>query len=58
MQAAGGWLAASYFGGGMTALAAMVCASPVSYALICLIVTGSRTMWRAQQDIMRPISAR
>ena len=48
MQAAGGgWLAVSYFGGGMTALAAMVCASLVSYALICVIVMGSDRVARA-----------
>ena len=47
--AGGGWLAVSYFGGGMTALAAMVCASLVSYALICLIVMGSKTVWRAER---------
>jgi hypothetical protein len=33
----------------MTTLAAMVCASPVSYALMGLIVMGSKTMWRAQR---------
>ena len=47
--AGGGWLAVSYFGGGMAALAAMVCASLVSYALICLIVMGSKTVWRSQK---------
>jgi hypothetical protein len=32
-----------------TALAAMACASLVSYALICVIVMGSKTVWRAQR---------
>jgi hypothetical protein len=45
--AGGGWLAVSYFGGGMTALAAMVCGSLVSYALICVIVMGSDRVARA-----------
>ena len=49
IAAGGGWLAVSFFGGGMTALAAMVCASLVSYALICVIVMGSKTVWRAQR---------
>jgi Na+-driven multidrug efflux pump len=51
--AGGGWLSVSYFGGGMTALAAMVCASLVSYALICMIVMGSKTVWRCQKALRR-----
>ena len=47
--AGGGWLAVSYFGGGMAALASMVCASLVSYALICLIAMVSPAVWRPQK---------
>jgi putative MATE family efflux protein len=46
--AGGGWLAVAYFGGGMTAIAAMVCASLMSYALICSIAMRSKSAWRAK----------
>ena len=48
IAAGGGWIAVSYFGGGMATLAAMVCASLVSYALICLIAMGSKSVWRVE----------
>lgn len=47
--AGGGWLAVSYFGGGMKSLAAMVCASLVCYALICGIAMVSGAVWRTQK---------
>jgi Na+-driven multidrug efflux pump len=47
--AGGGWLAVSYFGGGMTTIATMVCASLLSYALICLIAMGSKSVWRVKK---------
>jgi len=47
--AGGGWLAVSYFGGGMATIAVMVCASLVSYALICLIVMASASVWRVKK---------
>ncbi|WP_423879579.1 MATE family efflux transporter [Bradyrhizobium sp.] len=49
LAAGGGWLAVSYFGGGMTTIAAMVSASLVSYALICLIAMGSKSVWRIKK---------
>jgi hypothetical protein len=44
--AGGGWIAVSYFGGGMTTIAAMVCASQLSCALICLIAMGAKSVGR------------
>jgi hypothetical protein len=49
LAAGGGWLAVSYFGGGMTTIAAMVCTSLLSYALICLIAMGSKSVWRIKK---------
>jgi hypothetical protein len=49
----GGWLAVSYFGGGMTYIAAMVWASLLSYELICLIVMGSKSVWRIKKALHR-----
>jgi putative MATE family efflux protein len=48
LAAGGGWIAVRYFGGGIAALAAMVCASLVSYAAICLIAMGSKSVWRVE----------
>ncbi len=44
LAAGGGWIAVSYFGGGMTLLASMVAASLVAYAAICAVA-----MFRAFQ---------
>ncbi len=47
--AGGGWLAVSHFGGGMQSVAVMVCASLVSYALICGVAMASGAVWRLQR---------
>ena len=44
LAAGGGWIAVSYFGGGMALLASMVAASLVAYAAICAVA-----MFRAFQ---------
>ena len=44
VAAGGGWIAVSYFGGGMALLAAMVAASLIAYAAICAVA-----MFRAFQ---------
>ena len=44
-----GWIAVSYFGGGMATLAAMVSTSLVAYAVICCVAMFSGTVWRAQK---------
>jgi Na+-driven multidrug efflux pump len=49
LAAGGGWLAVSHFGGGITTIAAMVCISLLSYALICLIAMGSKSVWRIKK---------
>jgi putative MATE family efflux protein len=41
-----GWIATFYFGGGMAALASMVTASLVAYAMICAIAMLSGAVWR------------
>jgi putative MATE family efflux protein len=41
-----GWIAVSYFGGGMAILAAMVCASQFAYALINATALASEAVWR------------
>ncbi len=41
-----GWIAVSYFGGGMAILAAMVCASQFAYALINATALASGAVWR------------
>jgi putative MATE family efflux protein len=49
VAAGGGWIAVSYFGGGIATLASMVCASLVCYAVICAIAMGSTGVWRIQK---------
>jgi len=49
--AGGGWLAVSYFGGGMITIAAMVCASLLFYALICLIAMDSKSVWNIRKSV-------
>jgi putative MATE family efflux protein len=43
-----GWIAVSYFGGGMATLASMVSASLVVYAMICATAMVSGAVWRNQ----------
>jgi putative MATE family efflux protein len=44
-----GWIATYYFGGGMAALASMVSASLVAYAMICVIAMLSGAVWRTEK---------
>jgi putative MATE family efflux protein len=44
-----GWIATYYFGGGMAALASMVSASLVAYAMICVIAMLSGVVWRTEK---------
>jgi putative MATE family efflux protein len=44
-----GWIAVSYLGGGMAALAAMVSTSLVAYAVICATAMFSEAVWRVQK---------
>jgi hypothetical protein len=47
LAAGGGWLAVSYFGGGIATLASMVAASQIAYGGICGIAMISRAVWRS-----------
>jgi putative MATE family efflux protein len=47
LAAGGGWLAVTALGAGMAGLSAMVAASLVAYAALCLIVMISPSVWRA-----------
>ena len=45
-----GWIAVGTFGAGMTGLSALVAASLIAYAALCLIVMLSSAVWRAERD--------
>ena len=47
--AGGGWIVVSYFGAGMTALAALVAASLVFYAAISAVVMFSGSAWKTER---------
>jgi putative MATE family efflux protein len=46
IAAGGGWIAVSSFGAGMTGLAAMVTASLVAYAAVCVGIMLSDSIWK------------
>ena len=48
IAAGGGWIAVSYFGAGIHALAAMVAASLIAYAALCTIIMLSDSVWKAE----------
>lgn len=48
IAAGGGWIAVSYFGAGMTGLAAMVAASLITYAALCTIIMLSEAVWKTE----------
>jgi putative MATE family efflux protein len=48
IAAGGGWIAVTYFGAGMSVLAAMVTASLIAYAALCTIVMLSDSVWKAE----------
>ena len=48
IAAGGGWIAVSYFGAGMSGLAAMVTASLIAYAAICTAVMLSDSVWKGE----------
>ena len=46
VAAGGGWIAVSYFGAGMSGLAAMVAASLAAYAAVCAVILLSDSVWK------------
>ncbi len=48
IAAGGGWIAVSYLGAGMSALAAMVTASMIAYAAISTVVLLSTSVWKPE----------
>ena len=44
-----GWIAVGTFGAGMTELSALVAASLIAYAALCLIVMLSSAVWRTDR---------